>query len=94
MAKFTKKPVTIEAEQLNIEHLKLEKGVLHKVEMFGKSFNVWFMDADSPYILIPTLEGNMMAKHSDWIIKGIKGELYPCREDIFLLTYDKVNENE
>ena len=94
MAKFRKKPVTIEAEQLNIEHFKLEKGVLHKVEIFGKSFNVWFMDADSPYILIPTLEGNMMAKHSDWIIKGIKGELYPCREDIFLLTYEEVNENE
>lgn len=94
MAKFRKKPVTIEAEQLHLTHLKLEKGIIHKVVLFEKSFNVWFMDADTPYILIPTLEGNLMAKHSDWIIKGVKGELYPCREDIFLLTYDEVNENE
>jgi hypothetical protein len=89
MARFIKKPVIIEAEQLLLSHLNLEKGVLHKVEFFGKTFNVWFMDADTPYILIPTLEGNMMAKNTDWIIKGIKGELYPCREDIFEMTYDK-----
>jgi hypothetical protein len=89
MARFIKKPVIIEAEQLLLEHLKLEKGVLHKVEFFGKTFNVWFIDSDTPYILIPTLEGNMIAKHTDWIIKGIKGELYPCREDIFHMTYDK-----
>ena len=89
MARFIKKPVIIEAEQLLLEHLESEKGVLYKVEFFGKKFNVWFMDADTPYILIPTLEGNMIAKHTDWIIKGIKGELYPCREDIFHMTYDK-----
>lgn len=95
MAKFTKKPVTIEAEQLHLAHLKFDKGVIQKVELLGLSFSVlWYWDSELPYILIPTLEGNMMAKHSDWIIKGVKGELYPCKEDIFLLTYDEVNENE
>ena len=39
-------------------------------------------------ILIPTLEGNMIANINDWIIRGIKGEFYPCKPDIFLQSYD------
>lgn len=39
---------------------------------------------------IPTLEGVMTAKPGDWIIKGVKGEFYPCKPDIFEATYDKV----
>lgn len=43
-----------------------------------------------PYIelTIPTLEGNMIAKHGDYIIKGVNGEFYPCKPDIFEKTYD------
>lgn len=41
-------------------------------------------------ITIPTLEGNMIAKHGDWIIKGISGEFYPCKNSIFVQTYDPV----
>lgn len=43
--------------------------------------------------IIETLEGKMKANKGDYIIKGIKGELYPCKEDIFYETYDKV-END
>ena len=43
---------------------------------------------------IPTLEGLHLAKQNDWIIKGIKGELYPCKPDIFEQTYEMVKENE
>jgi len=39
---------------------------------------------------IPTLEGDMLASKGDWIIKGVKGEFYPCKPDIFELTYEKV----
>lgn len=41
---------------------------------------------------IRTLEGTMTALYGDWIIKGIKGEIYPCRNDIFEATYEKVVE--
>ena len=43
-------------------------------------------------LLIKTLEGNMTACIGDYIIKGIKGEFYPCRADIFELTYERVDE--
>lgn len=43
-------------------------------------------------LLIPTLEGTMLAVQDDWIIRGIQGELYPCKPDIFLATYEAVEE--
>lgn len=42
------------------------------------------------YIMINTLEGRMKANVGDWIIKGIKGEIYPCKPDIFEATYEAV----
>ena len=39
---------------------------------------------------IPTLEGVMIASENDWVIKGVNGELYPCKPDIFEKTYEKV----
>lgn len=44
-------------------------------------------------IEIKTLEGVMRANKGDWIIKGIKGELYPCKYDVFEMTYEKVNND-
>jgi hypothetical protein len=41
-------------------------------------------------VVIETLEGNMTASKGDYIIKGIKGEFYPCKPDIFELTYEKI----
>lgn len=41
---------------------------------------------------IPTLEGLMQAVVGDWIIKGVKGEIYPCKPDIFEATYERVEE--
>lgn len=43
-------------------------------------------------IEIKTLEGVMKANKGDWIIKGIKGELYPCKPDVFKMTYEKVKD--
>jgi hypothetical protein len=43
---------------------------------------------EPPYIR--TLEGNMYVMPGDWIIKGVKGEFYPCKPDIFELTYEAV----
>jgi hypothetical protein len=43
-------------------------------------------------LYITTLEGVMRADKGDWIIKGVKGELYPCKPDIFEMTYEQVYE--
>ena len=43
-------------------------------------------------LIIPTLEGNMIANVGDYIIRGVKGEFYPCKPDIFELTYEPVEE--
>lgn len=43
-------------------------------------------------LLIPTLEGTMLAKQGDWVIRGVKGELYPCKPDIFEATYEPACE--
>lgn len=47
-------------------------------------------------VVIPTLEGEMTAQPGDWIIRGVKGELYPCKPDIFAATYEpaETNSNE
>lgn len=49
---------------------------------------------DPPQLVIRTLEGEMLADKGDWIIKGVKNELYPCRPDIFAATYDPAPEPE
>ena len=43
---------------------------------------------------IPTLEGNMHVSDGDWIITGVKGERYPCKDDIFQTTYEKVGPKD
>ena len=43
-----------------------------------------------PYLVIPTLEGNMIASLGDYVIKGVNGEFYPCKPDIFEKTYERV----
>jgi len=40
-------------------------------------------------VVLDTLEGDMKANEGDWIIKGVKGELYPCKPDVFEMTYEK-----
>lgn len=90
--KFTKKPVTIEAFQLT-EEVAVASMVDNKSIPFGLtvsgSFNPLTRAAWFYYININTLEGTMTASQNDWIIKGIKGELYPCKPDIFEATYTR-----
>lgn len=94
MPKFKKKPVVIEAIQLNGNNLK-------EIETFvmGKEMPELYVGDDkfslnwgNGTIQIHTLEGIMQASKGDWIIKGIQGEFYPCKPDIFEKTYDKVEE--
>lgn len=78
---FTKKPVTIEAMHLTIESMAEVK------EWCGATYYSRPPLREVTGLIIFTLEGNMIAELGDWIIKGIKGEFYPCKPDIFEATY-------
>lgn len=97
--KFRKKPVVIEAMQL-------EWGEWNEMCQFANVGRLadgrpegCFIDENGERLpdgqtsermglLIPTLEGLMLGRHGDWIIRGVKGELYPCKPDIFEATYE------
>ncbi len=85
MPKFRKKPVEIEAWRF------LGGGPfpdwLAEGVYAGK---LWYQGGSEPYMTIETLEGERRANVGDWIIKGVKGEFYPCKPDIFEATYDVV----
>lgn len=79
--KYRKKPVVINAIKWTGKNWK-------SVAAFaGTSVAISCADGG---VFIPTLEGQMRADIGDWIIRGVKGELYPCKPDIFAATYDKV----
>jgi len=87
MKKYRKKPVIIEAIQWDgtFEHSE-------KIEnIFNDNFTVL---RDSSKWYIGTLEGKHIVSKGDYIIRGIKGEYYPCKPDIFEATYEKVEEEE
>lgn len=83
MAKFRKKPVEIEAWQNGSD----EKQPLWFIQAAVSGTVV--ANADRT-LTIKTLEGDHLAQPDDWIICGVKGELYPCKPDIFAATYDRV----
>lgn len=80
--KFRKKPVVIEAVQWtgkNIDEIR---------EFMGIALVINPIDPKC-FIQVRTLEGNLHASDGDWIIKGVKGEFYPCKPDIFEQTYEE-----
>ena len=92
MPKFRKKPVVIDAVQWDgteksfKDVLKLEKPGGRVIRTHDKSIH----EGEIQCLVIPTLEGEMLANINDWIIKGVAGELYPCKPDIFDKTYESV----
>ena len=84
--KYRKKPVVIDAFQLPQRGDDETGPFLEWAEQHGLEFE---SDRDEG-IAIVTLEGVMRADPGDWIIKGVKGEFYPCKPDIFAATYEPV----
>lgn len=85
MGRYRKKPVVIEAVQF--------RGDL------SSGHEVWSWSDRNPaitvhdgHLIITTLEGDHRADPGDWIIRGVHGELYPCKPDIFEKTYEPVEE--
>ncbi len=83
--KFRKKPIVIEA----IQWKGYDKEEIDK--FVGKELD--YTESDTG-LVIHTLEGDMTAYCFDWIIKGIKGEFYPCKPDIFKETYEEESEED
>ncbi len=82
MPQFRKKPVVIEAIKWDGK-----SNTLARIDLLALSSNMVFM-VDDGTLSIATLEGEMTAQPGDWIIRGVKGELYPCKPDIFEATYE------
>ena len=78
--KFRKKPVVIEAIKYTGDNAE---------EIFKFCDKAEFPDDE---LVIKTLEGTMIVSDGDWVIKGVKGEFYPCKSDIFEATYERVEE--
>lgn len=94
--KYRKKPVVIEAVQwngCNLEEIKEFIGDSLIYEIFDAAWRVG-KDAPAVYMEIETLEGNHKCSIGDYIIKGVQGEFYPCKPDIFMQTYERVEEYE
>lgn len=94
MPKFRKKPVVIEA----VQFIATREGADNIRTFAGDKVHCY---EDSDYTdnsslgfkcTIKTLEGEMEARSGDWIIKGVKGEFYPCKPDIFEATYEPEGE--
>ena len=99
--RFIKKPVEIEAVQLR--RIPLEGPEGEALDMFSEAPPGWLLDSlgttlrpsiVNGYLVIEidTLEGTMRAEPEDWIIRGVKGEIYPCKPDIFEITYERVED--
>lgn len=86
---YQKKPVRVEAFQLGYQDIPLWfQGAIK--DNFVSNIDAFLASANET-IKIKTLEGIMTAQQGDWIIKGVKGEIYPCKDEIFKATYEFVN---
>jgi|LakMenE18May11ns_1017448.scaffolds.fasta_scaffold9956647_6 hypothetical protein len=96
--KYRKKPVVIDAVQWTggnhremFDFLTSETFINETMTVDGNHFYIDHGRVEGG-LIIKTLEGEHIATIGDYIIKGVKGEYYPCKEDVFLQTYEKVDE--
>lgn len=83
MPRYRKRPVEVEAMQVTRESFA-------DVAKWAGITECWGLDAPTPALHIPTLEGLMLAKLGWWVIRGVAGEFYPCEPAIFAATYEEV----
>lgn len=84
----------VEAVQWTGENLEEIKAFVGESLIYDILDTAWKVGKGKPrvFMKIKTLEGNMIASEGDYIIKGIAGEFYPCKPDIFKATYEEVGE--
>lgn len=83
MPRFRKKPVVIEAVRFDGTDR-----AYYDIQALADLSRTGILEACEQGIRIPTLEGTMVAQPGDWVIRGVKGELYPCKPDVFAATYE------
>ncbi|WP_270350592.1 hypothetical protein [Ligilactobacillus ruminis] len=83
--KYRKKLVVVEA----VQFVDAEESILRLSELGLNQVQIDHDVPDSPILKIETLEGLMIATEGDYIIKGVQGEFYPCKPDIFAETYEE-----
>lgn len=91
MSKYRKKPVEVEAFQFYIDNIPdwfMDKVTTNEITLHYCNYRGY--PIEDAYCLINTLEGVMRANGGDYIINGINGEIYPCKQDIFEKTYEEV----
>lgn len=90
MPLFRKKPVVIEAIHVAsaIEDIRKNWGALPR--WFHEAYEKGTIISEGSKLKVKTLEGEMTAEFEDWIVRGVKGELYPIKSDILAATYEKV----
>jgi hypothetical protein len=94
MSEYRKKPVAIEAFQFQrrnngpVPYPDWYDDAVTRNDIITHNTGKWHDPTQPAYCEIKTLEGVMRANEGDWIIRGIKGEIYPCRDDIFAATYE------
>lgn len=87
MSWYQKKPVAVQAIQITKENLAALSEFLRER---NATYILSYSEIEPIRVDITTLEGVMIGREYDWIICGVKGEVYPCRSDIFEETYEKV----
>jgi hypothetical protein len=98
MQRYRKKPVVIEAMRFHAytEAMVIPGRPITEFHQWlidgGASFELRQEDPGPAYLVIKTLEGPMRADVGWWIIKGVQGEFYPCKPDIFAATYEAVSD--
>lgn len=93
--KYRKKPVVIEAFRFYMDNMPdwfMDNITSNKVILRKSDYKRYSIE--EAYCEIETLEGTMTCKGGDYVIKGVNGEIYPCKPDIFEKTYESVENNE
>lgn len=100
MSTYRKRPVEIEAVQFGVHSIEGETDT--PIDLFNEPAPDWILKALASDVIqvgsasgflaltIHTKEGVMLTRPGDWVIRGVKGELYPCAPDIFDVTYERV----
>ncbi|OAS19258.1 hypothetical protein [Paenibacillus oryzisoli] len=91
MGYFRKKPVVIEAFRMGMDARPdwfQDKVTTNEIITYSEDEDSGPFEFTKTYCDIKTLEGTMRGDHGDYIIKGVKGEVYPCKPDIFEATYE------
>lgn len=89
MPLYRKKPIVIEAHLWEGDY----KNAMRIMEWSGNQVVLIDVGSDNEALLIKTLEGVMTGSKGDFIIRGVQGEYYPCKPDIFETTYEELDAN-